>query len=199
LSGCLGVAYGICTGGALRSMALLRLPTPQQPLQGECFPLVPEADWPLRTAFLEHAMVSPQARRCGHQQALICARSAYAKRCAGVRWIAAGVQLGNPTSWRNLMRGGLVIVKSRTRAGRTQLALLMSVNAALLTTRPSDQRWVIGHEPEAHAAALDAGYFGVRPGLGGTVIYQRRDDWRCAAGDDARTRSSSAACQEGMA
>jgi GNAT superfamily N-acetyltransferase len=174
LHGSAGVAYGITSGGTLLSMALMRLPTAQEPLRGECFPFVPEADWPLRAAILEHALVAPAARRRGHQQALICARIAHARRCAAVRWIAAGVQLANRTSWRNLMRSGLVIVKSRTQAGRTLLALLMRAGDAVLYTHPADQRWVIEHDADGHASALRAGYFGVRPGLGGTVIYQRQ-------------------------
>jgi hypothetical protein len=174
LGGAAGVAYGVCGGEVLLSMGLLRLPTRQHPLSGECFPLVPEADWPLRTGILEHALVLPSARRSGHQQTLIGARIAHAKRCAGVRWIGAGVQLANAASWRNLMRGGLVMVKSRSLAGRTLVALLMSLDEAVLQTRPADQRWVIEQDAAGHAAALGAGYFGVRPGLGGTVIYQRR-------------------------
>jgi hypothetical protein len=174
LGGAAGVAYGICSGDTLLAIGLLRLPDRQHPLSGECFPFVPETDWPLRAAMLEHAMVLPSARRSGYQQALICARIAHAKRCAGVRWICAGVQLANAASWRNLMRSGMVLVKSRTQAGRTLLALLMSLDDAVLHTRPSDQRWVIEQDAKGHAAALGAGYFGVRPGLGGTVIYQRR-------------------------
>jgi hypothetical protein len=199
LGGAVGVAYGVCSGDELLSMGLLRLPARQHPLAGECFPLVPQADWPLRIAILEHAMVSPSARRSGHQQALICARIAYAKRCAGVRWIGAGVQLANAASWRNLLRGGLVLVKSRTQAGRTLVALLMNVDDATLQTRPSDQRWVIEQDAERHAAALSAGYFGVRPGLGGTVIYQQRREFMGRSSDGSLTNSSLAACNEDLA
>jgi hypothetical protein len=199
LGGVVGVAYGVCSGDALLSMGLLRLPTGQHPLTGECFPLVPEADWPLRAAILEHAMVLPSDRRSGHQQALICARIAHAKRCAGVRWICAGVQLANAASWRNLMRAGLVLVKSRTQAGRTLIALLMRLDDAALHTRPSDQRWVIDQDAEGHAAALSAGYFGVRPGLGGTIIYQRQYEFTVRSSDGSLTDSSLAACHEGLA
>lgn len=199
LGGVVGVAYGVCSGDELLSMGLLRLPTRQHPLTGECFPFVPEADWPLRAAILEHAMVSPSARRSGHQQALICARIAHAKRCEGVRWIGAGVQLTNAASWRNLMRGGLVLVKSRTQAGGTLIALLLSLDDAVLHTRPSDQRWVIEQDTDGHAAALSAGYFGVRPGLGGTVIYQRQYELTFRSSGGARAHPSPAACTEGFA
>jgi hypothetical protein len=190
LSGAVGVAYGVSSGDQLLSMGLLLLPTRQHPLTGECFPFVPEADWPLRAAILEHAMVLPSARRSGHQQALICARIAHAKRCAGVRWICAGVQLANAASWRNQMRGGLLLVKSRTQAGRTLVALLLGLDDAVPQTRPSDQRWVIEQDAEGHAAALNAGYFGVRPGLGGTVIYQRRYDAAHLISDASFTSAS---------
>lgn len=60
------MAYGVCSGAMLLSMALLRLPTAKHALSGECFPFVPEAYWPLRAAILEHAMVSPAMRRSGH-------------------------------------------------------------------------------------------------------------------------------------
>ena len=199
LSGRAGVAYGVSSGDMLLSMALLRLSGPQHPLTGERFPLVPEADWPLRAAILEHAMVAPAARRSGHQQALICARIAHARQCAGVRWICAGVQLTNAASWRNLMRSGLMVVRSRTQAGRTLLALLMSLDNAVLHTRLSDQRWVIEQDAGGHAAALRAGYFGVRPGMGGTVVYQRQSEFVRAGNDSSSGRSSRAACREGLA
>jgi hypothetical protein len=199
LGGAGGVAYGVCSGDTLLSMGLLRLPTRQHPLTGECFPFVPEADWPLRTAIFEHAMVAPFVRLRGHQQALICARMAHARRCEDIRWICAGVQLSNRTSWRNLMRGGLVIVKSRVQAGRTLLALLKSLDAAMLQTRPSDQRWVIEQDAEGHAAALNAGYFGVRHGLGGTVIYQRWNDSMFRPSGGRLTQPGLAACTEGFA
>lgn len=197
--GVAGVAYGVFSAETLLSIALLRLPTRQHPLTGECFPLVPEADWPLRTAILENAMVAPFARRSGHQQALICARIAHARRCADIRWIGAGVQLANQTSWRNLMRSGLVIVKSRAKAGNTLLALLMSLDAAVLHSRPSDQGWVIEHDADGHLAALRAGYFGVRAGMGGTVIYQRRDEVMSRSSGGPLTQSGLAACSEGFA
>ena len=199
LQGHVGVAYGVCSGATLLSMALLRLPAAKHPLSGECFPFVPEADWPLRAAILEHAMVYPGARRSGYQQALICARIAHARRCAGVRWICAGVQLANAASWRNLLRSGLVIVKSRAQAGRTLLALLMSLDNAVLHTRLSDQRWVIEQDADGHAAALRAGYIGVRPGMGGTVIYQRQSEFVRAGNDSSFGHSSLAACREGIA
>lgn len=143
LSGRAGVAYGVSSGDMLLSMALLRLPGPQHPLTGERFPLVPEADWPLRAAILEHAMVAPAARRSGHQQALICARIAHARQCAGVRWICAGVQLTNAASWRNLMRSGLMVVKAGPQAGRTLPTLSMNLDNAVQHIRRPDQRWVI--------------------------------------------------------
>ncbi len=200
LGGSLGVAYGVFGTpdghgtAALLSMALLRLPTPAHPMAGECFPHVPPADWPLRAAFLEQAMVLPEARGLGHHQALVRVRIAHARRCKLARWICAGVHLANAGSWRNLMRLGLVIAASRTRGGATTLALLMRLNDVVLHTDPCSQRWVIGHDAEGHASALEAGYFGVRPALADTVIYQRRCAFDQAGGCSHNLRSGGESC-----
>ena len=116
-----------------------------------------------------------------------------------MRWICAGVQLANVASWRNLTRSGLVIGKSRTQAGRTLLALLISLDNAVLRTGRSDQRWIIEQAAEGHAAALSAGYFGVRPGLGGTVIYQRQYEFGRADNDSSFAYPSLADCREDIA
>lgn len=204
LGGSVGVAYGVFGAhdghgdAMLLSMALLRLPTPAHPIAGECFPHVPPADWPLRAAFLEQAMVLPEARGLGHHQALVRVRIAHARRCARSRWICAGVHLANAGSWRNLMRLGLVIAASRTRGGATTLALLMSLNDVVLHTDPSSQRWVIGHDAKGHASALGAGYFGVRPALADTVIYQRQCAFDQAEGRSHDLRSGGDSCLNSM-
>ena len=78
------------------------------------------------------------------------------------------------------------------------LALLIGLDAAL-HTRQSDQRWVIEQDAEGHAAALRAGYLGVRHGIGGTVIYQRQSDCVRAGNDISFGHSPLAASRKGIA
>ena len=109
LDGTDGVAFGIVGGGRLLASALLRLPQRVRPNAGEPFPLVPTADWPLRAAFLEHAMVRREVRGRGYHRALFAARHAQAT-VAGMRWMCAGARLDNTVSWSNLLASGLVML-----------------------------------------------------------------------------------------
>jgi GNAT superfamily N-acetyltransferase len=171
LCGLAGVADGVSGGGALQAMGLLRLPSPGHCNVGAAFPHVRKSDWPLHSAFLEHALVAPAARGRGLQRALIDARIAAARR-AGMRWLCAGVQLANTASWRNLLCAGLVIVDGRFSQGQALLALLMRLDEPGIETHAAHQGWVFAGDAAGHEKALRAGYLGVRAAMGGTVLYQ---------------------------
>ena len=101
--------------------------------------------------------------RSGHQQALTCARIAHARRCAGVRWMRAWVQLTKPPSRRNLMRSGLMVVKAGPQAGRTLPTLSMNLDNAVQHIRRPDQRWVIEQDAGATPPRCAQTSGGARP------------------------------------
>lgn len=171
LHGAGGGAWGIAAGSALLGAGLLRVPDPRQPLGGPRFRLVPESDWTLHTAFLEHAMVRPLARRRGCHRVLLDVRLG-AARAAGMRWVCGGVRLSNPPSWASLLARGLAIADMRVDLGEPMIGLLASL-AAPLTTDPADRRAVPADDPLLHRRALDDGYVGVRLAPDRTVVYER--------------------------
>jgi hypothetical protein len=175
LDGTRGAAYGIVEHDALVAVALLRLPSEAHPnAPGEPpFPIVPAADWPRHAAFLENAMVLPAARGRGYQRALLDVRM-FRAAVSGMKWICAGVNLRNETSWANLLATGMAIV-GLLDLGFPLIGLLVAIDAPDLATNPRDRIAVATQAQPRHQAVLRDGYIGVRrvPDSG-HVIYQRR-------------------------
>lgn len=173
LDGRLGVAFGIFDRDAILATALLRLPGADHPNpeSDPPFPLVPEADWPHRAAFLENAMVLPAARGRGVQRALLRLRLAHAA-AAGMQWVCAGASLRNEASWRNLLAEEMTIVGLVDRAVPT-LGLLTAFDTDALATDPDDRLSVAAQDRAGHQAALGHGYVGVSLAPDGTVTYRR--------------------------
>ena len=154
LDGRLGVAFGIFDRDAMLATALLRLPGADHPnpKSEPPFPLVPEADWPHRAAFLENAMVLPAT--------------------AGIQWVCAGASLRNEASWRNLLAEEMTIVGLVDRAV-PMLGLLMAFDTDTPATDPDDRLSVAAQDRAGHQAALGHGYVGVSLAPNGTVTYRR--------------------------
>lgn len=174
VDGTRGVAFGIVDAGVLRAAALLRVPSAAypNPESDPRFPIVPDEDWPTHAAFLENAMVEPEARGRGYQRALLDARIAQAS-AAGMRWICSGTDLRNQVSWTNLLRRGFVIGGLIERDGRSVIGLVRALGPKPIAANPRDRATIPAQEAALHVAALRAGYVGVRM-AGATVIYQRR-------------------------
>jgi ribosomal protein S18 acetylase RimI-like enzyme len=171
LAGKGGAAHGIVLDGRLVACALLRLPDAARPNTPSGFPLVPPADWPLLACGMEHALVHPDARGRGFQQALLTARLEHAAR-AGMRWAFAGVRLANQASWRNLLAAGFAIAGQRHDFDAPLIGLLRPV-AAPLPTDADDARQVAPQDAAGHDAALAAGLVGVALDEAGDVLYRR--------------------------
>lgn len=174
LNGAHGVACGIIEAGTLCAAALLRVPdaTHPNPESKPRFPIVPDADWPCHAAFLESAMVHPEARGRGYQRSLLKARIAHAG-AAGMRWACSGANLRNQVSWANLLRCGFVLGGLIEREGRIVIGLARALGPKPIATDRRDRALVPAQDAALHTAALRAGFVGVRI-AGSTVIYQRR-------------------------
>jgi len=174
LDGTAGAAFGIRAEGALRALALLRLPTPERPNAGTPFPLVPVADWPHHAAFLENAIVHPAWRGRGFQRGLIAVRQARARR-AGMRWICAGVRIENLASWRNLLGQGLLLAGLRDDGGRVLMGLLGAAEPGALATDGAASTRVPLADLAGHRQALAGGHLGVGwDAAAQALIYRRR-------------------------
>ena len=173
LDGTAGAAYGIFDREVLVAAALLRLPNAAypNPLREPRFPIVPSEDWQYHAAFLENAMVHPEARGRGYQRALIEARLDHAA-ASGMRWACAACHLHNQASWANLLRSGMVIVGLIERDGRIVVGLLRALGASRLDSDPRSRIAAPAQDKRLHLAALAAGFIGVRL-AGRAVIYQR--------------------------
>jgi GNAT superfamily N-acetyltransferase len=174
LDGTLGVAYGIFEGNRLCASALLRLPDPEHPNPDAKprFPLVPEADWPCHAAFLENAMVHPDARGRGLQKTLLDIRLAHAA-AAGMRWACAASHLHNQASWSNLLGAGLVLAGLIERDGQPLIGFATGLGLARVRSDPRDNRLVEALDKAQHLSALGDGFVGVRRDADGAVVYQR--------------------------
>jgi hypothetical protein len=199
LDGTRGVVYGIAGAGALSAAALMMLPSaeaPGEPLEDEIAKRgvvfsrglrarISERDWSRATGFLGNAMVRPEARRRGHQRALIAARLAHAA-AAGMRWIFSGVHLHNGTSWRNLLAQGLAIAALRADPRHPLLGLIRGIDPLAVATDAGDRRRFAAHETSQHEAALVEGYLGVGTTPAGSVVYERLLPARVAEVPSAR-------------
>lgn len=165
-------AWGVFEHDVLQAAALLRLPEPARPNIGPPFPGVPDADLPLRAAFLENALVAEAARGRGLQRALIDVRLAQAE-AAGMHWACAGVRLGNVASWRNLLACGLVIGGIRREPEADVLAMRRGFGPAAVHTDRHDAGRVPAGDAAGHERALRCGYLGVAVDGDGAVVYQR--------------------------
>ena len=174
LDGTLGVAYGIFDGDALRASALLRLPDAAHPNPDAKprFPIVPEADWPRHAAFLENAMVYPDARGRGHQRTLIYIRLAHAV-AAGMRWACSAAHLHNQASWANLLGAGFVLAGLIERQGEPIIGLVTGLGRVRIAVDARAQIAVPPRAKAAHRAALAEGRVGVGREKHGAVLYQR--------------------------
>lgn len=180
-----GAAFGVSSSnGALSACALLRLSGSGRANPGPAFPLVPEADWPLRACGFEGTVVRPAARGRGLQRALVAARVARAARM-GMRWACAGVRLENAVSWANLLAQHFVIAGMRSDLGYPVLGLLRPLEAEAVRTDPGDRLPVGAGDPASHQAALDAGYVGVRLAPDGSVTYERLISRTASGSSDA--------------
>ena len=173
LDGPLGAAYGVVQADDLLAMSLLRIPNERNPNCASVpFPLVPRDDWPLRACFVESTMVLPGARGRGFQRALLSARLLHAAS-AQMRWICAGVHLGNTVSWTNLLAKGMAIVGTRSEAGYPVIGLLRGVGELALASDSSDRVSAKAHDSGVVQAVLDDGYIGVRMASDGAVVFHR--------------------------
>ncbi|HEX2116204.1 MAG TPA: hypothetical protein VHM01_17505 [Alphaproteobacteria bacterium] len=174
LDGTLGVAYGIFEHNGLRASALLRLPDAEHPNPDAKprFPIVPETDWPCHAAFLENAMVHPDARGRGLQRMLLDIRLTHAA-AAGMRWACAASHLHNQASWSNLLGAGLVLAGLIEREGQPLIGLVAGLGVARITSDPREKRLVEARDKVQHLAALADGFVGVRSDARGAVVYQR--------------------------
>lgn len=173
LNGSVGRAYAVFERGRLSAAALMRMPRPGQSNAGGGFPRISASDWARHTAFIESAMVAPDARGRGLHRALVDARLADA-RLAGMEWLASGAHLRNPSSWYGLIASGMTLVAARTDAqGHEVVGLLLPLNAAPFATDVQDRRSIARDDAPAHIAALKEGYLGIGVEAGDRVIYAR--------------------------
>jgi ribosomal protein S18 acetylase RimI-like enzyme len=174
LTGAVGRAYAVFERGQLNAAALMRLPQPgQSNAGGGGFPRLSASDWAHRTAFMENAMVAPEARRRGLHRALVDARLADA-RLAAMEWLTSGARLRNPSSWYGLIASGMTLVGARTDAqGHEVVALLLPLNGRPIATDPQDLKRISRDDAQAHILALNAGYLGIGVEHGDRVIYAR--------------------------
>jgi GNAT superfamily N-acetyltransferase len=174
LDGTYGLAYGIVEAGTLCAAALVSIPdaTHPNPESNPPFPIVPDPDWPCHAAFLESAMVHPDARGRGSQRSLLKARIAHAG-AVGMRWACSGANLRNQVSWANLLRCGFVLGGLIERRGRIVIGLARALGPTPIATDRRDRAIVPAQDAALHRAALRAGFVGVRI-VGASVIYQRR-------------------------
>lgn len=185
LDGTRGIAYGIAKGGVLAASALLTLPNPAEPGESLAEGIakraviiaaglrerISEEDWARGTSFLENAMVRREARGQGYHRALLAARLAHAA-AAGMRWVFAGVHLGNAASWRNLLAHRMAIVVTRPDPRHPMIGLLRALGAPALASDAGDRLTVAAQEPSQHQAALMRGYVGTSLGPNG-IVYEK--------------------------
>lgn len=158
-----GLAFGIDAAPgarALDAVGLLHLPSAVMPNNEPGMPLVPVADWPLDSALLMGGMVRPARRGRGLQRLLIdCRRRA--ALAVGMRWVCAGVVLGQVASISNLMRSGFVITGIRDEAVGPVLALVSSASGRSVATA-ADRRASVGlADARSIARLLADGHAGV--------------------------------------
>ena len=173
LDGSVGRAYGVFERGQLNAAALMRLPRPGRANAGKGFPRLSPSDWAHRTAFMEHAVVAPAARRRGLHRALFDARMADA-RLSGMDWVASGTHLKNSSSWFGLLAGGMTLVGARLDPqGHEVVALLTSLSGMRFATDPHDRRSIVRNDPAAHFQTIQEGYLGIGIEHPDRVIYAR--------------------------
>jgi ribosomal protein S18 acetylase RimI-like enzyme len=173
LDGSAGLAFGASDAGQLQACALLRLPTLTLPNQGTGFPRVPAQDWPRHAAFLANALVAPAARGRGLHRRMLALRIERA-RATGMRWSCAGVALANRASWRNLLALGMRICGIRFDLGPPLLGLAMPLQpGTALACDARDELRIAARDADAHRAACERGYLGVRCAADEHVVYQR--------------------------
>lgn len=173
LDGTLGVAYGVFEKDALAASSLLRIPSKTHPNDTSMpFPLVPAEEWALHAGGLGNTLVLPAARGRGYQRALIDARISHAA-AAQMRWICAGVHIGNSASWINLLSKGMAIVGMRTDFGYPLIGLLRNATGVPFALDADDCVVVPAYDAAQHQAALQDGYVGVRITSNRTVRYYR--------------------------
>jgi GNAT superfamily N-acetyltransferase len=181
LAGSIGVAWGAEGSGGLLGVGMLHHPSPQASASLGAFPGVPKQDWPGRATFLGGTMVHPDARGAGLQRHLVDARKRYAA-ASGSRWVCAGAHVQNWPSWRNLLKGGMVVVGMRHDLGFPLLALIGSVHSVgrpmFSVTRSDDVRVIDIEDLTAHESAIAEGLVGLCDAGGGrALVYGPSPSW----------------------